>query len=261
MVARESLSKASFICLYLWRAHNDLTFGRKEWTPLEVIQVANKAFLEFSSANQVLGSSHTDVSIGFSHLSKWVSPPVGNVKVNCDATLPSDKSKGGVGVIFRDHSGFPLLARSFPSCFSSIIQGEVLAIRGALTIALEMGYEDIMVETDNRDAFLMVEGKKTPLWEVEDLVADVQRLVPSFSSVVFSCVPRAMNMVVDALARKALSLVCVTDWPHSIQWLHELCARKKISSRGQHYVNRKLWLAGPLSQEYKALADASVELT
>ncbi|XP_043689330.1 uncharacterized protein LOC122640247 [Telopea speciosissima] len=221
-VAHDSLSKASFIYWYLWRARNDLIFSGKERTPLEVIQAANKAFLEFSSANPVLSSSPFSGSVGLSRLGTWVPPPVGVIKANSDAALPADKSKGGVGVVFRDHSGSPCLARSIPSSFGCSIQGELLAIRYALTSALELGIDDLMVETDNMDAFLMVEGKKIPSWEVADLVVEVERLVPSFSSVVFSCVPRALNMVADALARKALSLVCATDWPYSIQWLHEL---------------------------------------
>ncbi|XP_043717788.1 uncharacterized protein LOC122665701 [Telopea speciosissima] len=51
-IAQESLSRASFICWYLRQARNDFVFNGKDWTPSEVILVAEKAFLEFFAANQ-----------------------------------------------------------------------------------------------------------------------------------------------------------------------------------------------------------------
>ncbi|XP_043704040.1 uncharacterized protein LOC122654127 [Telopea speciosissima] len=138
-------------------------------------------------------------------------PTVGVVKANCDATLTKDAAKGGLGVIFRDHTGVLLKVRSLPQLFGSIIQGEVMAIRSALVSALELGFNNLLVEFDSRDAIMFIEGRKSPGWEVEDLVADVARLKSSFSSIAFSFVPRAVNDVSDALARKALSLGYVTD--------------------------------------------------
>ncbi|XP_042483894.1 uncharacterized protein LOC122064251 [Macadamia integrifolia] len=45
-LARESFSRASFLCWYLWLAINDLVFNVKIWTPQEVITVAEKAYVD-----------------------------------------------------------------------------------------------------------------------------------------------------------------------------------------------------------------------
>ncbi|XP_043710093.1 uncharacterized protein LOC122658990 [Telopea speciosissima] len=146
-----------------------------------------------------------------------------NENKNCDAAFTAETSRGGLGIIFRDHSGVLVKARSIPLVLGSIIQGELLAIRDALLLALELGYDNLVVESDSLDAILFVEESKSSGWEVEDLVVDVTTLRTSFSSVIFSFVPRAMNCVSDALARKALSIGYRTDWPNSIRWLQDLC--------------------------------------
>ncbi|XP_043714777.1 uncharacterized protein LOC122663141 [Telopea speciosissima] len=212
---------------FLWRVCNEAIASgaslqlRKAWTPSEVLQMVDKAYEEFFSS--VL--KPMDRPINFDRSSPrdclhWSPPPVGSIKVNCDATLTKDAVKGGLGMVFRDHTRRLLNARSLPQLFGSIIQGELLAIRGALIYALELGYVKLAVESDSMDAILCIEGKKTPVWEVENLVADVIRLIPSFDSVVFSFVSTDMNGVSDALTRKALSLGCLT---HSIRWLQDLC--------------------------------------
>ncbi|XP_043691682.1 uncharacterized protein LOC122642306 [Telopea speciosissima] len=148
---------------------------------------------------------------------------VGFIKVNCDAALTVDLSKGGLGVIFRDHIGAVVKAGSIPQKLGSVIQGEIMAIRSAFIYALELSFDYLIVESDSRDAIAFCDGSKSPRWEVEDLVADVVRLKSSFSSISFSFIPRVMNGIPDALARKALSIGCIANWPNSIQWLQELC--------------------------------------
>ncbi|XP_043725560.1 uncharacterized protein LOC122672128 [Telopea speciosissima] len=227
-MAREAISKASFICWYLWRARNEQVFNGKTWDPSDVLQMADKAFVEFSNAVRFSGGASNSSSVGLGNDSShrcsfWTPLPMGSVKANCDAAFTAETSRGGLGIIFRDHSGALVKARSIPIVLGSIIQGELLAIRDALLLALELGYDNLVVESDSLDAILFVEGSKSPGWEVEDLVVDVTTLRTSFSSVIFSFVPRAMNCVSDALARKALSIGYMTDWPNSIRWLQDLC--------------------------------------
>ncbi|XP_043717635.1 uncharacterized protein LOC122665544 [Telopea speciosissima] len=226
-IATESLSRASFICWYLWCVRNDQVFNGKVWTPLDVLHTAEMAYQEFFNAalkSNALSETGVIGSMPGSRFngSQWSPPPVGVVKVDCDAAFIKDTAKGGLGVIFRDHTGAVLRARSIPIMLSSVIHGEIMAIRSALLLALDLGYKNLVVVSDSRDAILFIEGSKSPSWEMEGLVDDVVNLKSSFSSISFSFVPRAMNIVSDALARKALSLGCVTDWPNSIRWLQDL---------------------------------------
>ncbi|XP_043725962.1 uncharacterized protein LOC122672566 [Telopea speciosissima] len=204
-VAKIALSRASFLCWYLWRARNELVFSGKAWSPADIIQLAENAFIEFADANKSvapssLGGAYNSVSLN----QLWELPPAGFLKVNCDATSSASKNFGGLGVILRNHCGSALLARSIPTHFGSIIQGEILAIRNGVSAALEMGIENVMVESDNKEAIDFIKGTKIPAVEVEDLVRDILWLSEKFSSVSFSHIPRTMNSVSDALARKAL---------------------------------------------------------
>ncbi|XP_042487207.1 uncharacterized protein LOC122067419 [Macadamia integrifolia] len=88
-LACESLSRASFLCRYLWCARNGLVFNVKIWTPQEVITVAEKAYVEFTTTNT--RDHQQNVAMGGSihaPLEKWSTPAPGYIKVNCDATLP-----------------------------------------------------------------------------------------------------------------------------------------------------------------------------
>ncbi|XP_043705532.1 uncharacterized protein LOC122655400 [Telopea speciosissima] len=205
--AGESLARASFVYWYLWRARNELAFNGKSWTPVEVIAIAEKAFLEFSEAT---GSSAAN-----------------RIKANCNAALGKENSRGGLGIVFRDHTGSLKKAILVPLRLSSVLQGELMAIRTAVFVALEEGFTHLQVETDSMVAVELIhQSNSVPPTDVVNILSDIHRLSASFSSIVFSCIPRDLNSVADTLARKALPLVCETDWPISILWLHDLCVNE-----------------------------------
>lgn len=81
-------------------------------------------------------------------LARWKKPPVGMVKINCDASV---KRNGfiGVGYIIRNSagdiigSGFNRLQGDF-----DVATAEAMAIRSAMTFGLEHGVEACIVEND-----------------------------------------------------------------------------------------------------------------
>ncbi|XP_043697105.1 uncharacterized protein LOC122647863 [Telopea speciosissima] len=128
-MAREAISRASFICWYLWRSRNEQVFNGKTWDPSDVLQMADKAFVEISNAVRFLGGVSNSSSVGLGNDSShrcsfWTPLPKGSVKANCDAAFTAETSRGGLGIIFRDHSGALIKARSIPLVLGSIIQGE-----------------------------------------------------------------------------------------------------------------------------------------
>ncbi|XP_043710408.1 uncharacterized protein LOC122659358 [Telopea speciosissima] len=192
-LARESLAKASFICWYIWRARNDMAHA-----PATSPTSNDKAC--------------------------WALPPVGVLKANCDAVLTKDKSRGGLGVIFRDHRGVQMKALSIPFHLSSVLQGEAAAVQSALIQALEDGHQRLQVEFDSKELLsFLLDPNRVPPSEAAIMIADVRRLVASFMSISFLCIPRDLNSIADTLARKALSIMCKIDWPLTIPWLHTLC--------------------------------------
>ncbi|XP_042519189.1 uncharacterized protein LOC122092967 [Macadamia integrifolia] len=216
---REVLSKTPFIMWYLWRARNDLCFTGKSWSPQEVIRVVEKAFLEFFStiAPPVASEAPTQQEPSTS------TSPIGVHKVNCDVAASSGYTKGGLKLIDRDHTGVQSKAVSIPHHFQSVCQGEALSIQNALTMALANGFSHLMVESDSKETtdYILDQNLVAPL-VMAPILTDIWTLSHSFDLISFCYIPRAQNVVADALARKALSLMCVIDWPESTPWLHDL---------------------------------------
>ncbi|XP_043714529.1 uncharacterized protein LOC122662888 [Telopea speciosissima] len=223
-LAKESLARAAFICWYIWRAHNDYVFGTKEWTSQEVILVAESAFLEYHKASaKGLQHNTTTTPLQPPHVSHWFPPPTGFVKVNYDAALKQGSLEGGIGLVFRSDVGRPLHALSAPLNFTSALQGETLAIRMAIAKAATLGITHLVVESDCKEAILYLQGSLMhPSLEAVVILNDVMRLCNSFTAVSFSSIPRDLNTVADTLARRALSSVCMTDWPISTPWLQDM---------------------------------------
>ncbi|XP_043714817.1 uncharacterized protein LOC122663178 [Telopea speciosissima] len=189
--ARESLSRASSIIWYLWRARNELAFHSKQWSPTKVISMAEKAFLEYadvwmpSRVGSAPSPSHNNTVLQRS----WTAPPSGFIKVNCDTALPVNSSKGGLGVVFRDHNGMQGRCVSIPHSFGTASQGELLTIHLALKLALESGFTQIQLESDCKEAVDFIHDQDRPplpillwCWLISEDLLPASLLSPFFVS-------------------------------------------------------------------------------
>ncbi|XP_042486770.1 uncharacterized protein LOC122066995 [Macadamia integrifolia] len=188
------------------------------------------AFLEFHSAAIVPNSSPvTSSTINTSEYGKWEAPPRGFVKANYDAAHPQGGISGGLGIIYRKHDGHLHKALSIPQPFASAIQGEALAIRTTLSQALGYGYTHLLIELDCKEIIDYIQDPRSfPPGEVAVVIEDVHKLCSSFASIFFHFIPRAINSIADALPRKALSIMCRTNWPITTPWLQDLCVDEAI---------------------------------
>ncbi|KAL6128688.1 hypothetical protein ACLB2K_072043 [Fragaria x ananassa] len=80
---------------------------------------------------------------------KWECPPSGRLKLNLDGAFKSDVV-GGAGVVFRDDK------REVKGCWSkkllylqSPLQAEALACRMGLAMAVQLGWKELLVESDS----------------------------------------------------------------------------------------------------------------
>ncbi|KAJ4955148.1 hypothetical protein NE237_011931 [Protea cynaroides] len=74
-------------------------------------------------------------------------PPASHVKVNTDAAWMESKP-GDVGFILRYSTWTSLVAVSKPACLSSIAYGEAMALREGFHSALEIGFNQIQLESN-----------------------------------------------------------------------------------------------------------------
>lgn len=80
---------------------------------------------------------------------------------------------------------------------------ELIAIKVALELAVQMRCHKIIVESDSELAIKFI-NKSLDVWsEVECTVVAIWDLIPFFSEVVFNFIPRNVNRVADKLAKWA----------------------------------------------------------
>ncbi|XP_075675111.1 uncharacterized protein LOC142644344 [Castanea sativa] len=156
----------------LWNRQNALHFGRPA-QPLSNISVVVGALLQEFIASQISENPCPQPSARH----QWHPPKPGFVKANFDAALFNHSNSARLGVIVRDWRGISLGALSTHTPLtSSVADMETLACLRSVQFAAELELQRVIVE------------------------------------VKFSYINRTSNLVVDTLAKKALSIVGCHVW-------------------------------------------------
>lgn len=94
-----------------------------------------------SPANRVPTVIHPDVE-------RWMPPPVGSYKINVDAAFAEKSRHSAFGVICRDANG--LVQWGFVDKMKSLsaFMSEALALKRALMLAMDMGHDKVIFETN-----------------------------------------------------------------------------------------------------------------
>ncbi|XP_043687745.1 uncharacterized protein LOC122638959 [Telopea speciosissima] len=190
-MAQDLFSQASFLLWYIWRARNDIIFKNKPWSPLEVIQMAEKAFVEFQLANNPPYSTHTLEPIRIldsisTH--SWIPPTPSWVKLNVDAAWSKGSKKGGLGNVIRNHFGHPFLAYSVGVNCDSAFIAEAVAIRSGLLLAARGDLKKVLVEPDCYSLIQQL-SSSDPELAIQSIHHDIVQLQKSFDDCSFSFVP------------------------------------------------------------------------
>ena len=139
---------------------------------------------------------------------QWRPPEQDLVKVNFDAALFKHKNSAGLGAIVQDWRGANLGALSMSVLLSSIVaELEALACLRAVQFAADLGLQLVIFEGDSTTIISAVSHGSSVLASFGNIIDDVRHLLPSFSVVSFNHVHHSGNVVADALAKKASSIV------------------------------------------------------
>lgn len=139
----------------------------------------------------------------------WKPPSLGFIKINVDATVFRSSDQFSVGLVGRDHVGAVLFAegRIMQGAFSSKT-AELFALREGLSMAIRMGWENVVVESDSVQAIKEVSDPS--LFSPDNPVAEqILSLGSSFVVVEFHHCNRKANQVAHELAR-----VCFRNGSH-----------------------------------------------
>jgi ribonuclease HI len=143
-------------------------------------------------------------------VSRWSPPPEGTVHINVDAARFSSSRRMGIGAVIRNHK------RECSIAWSELIQevtapdvAEALALRHAMSLAGEEGFDKLVIESDCLSLVQRVKSLEIDRSHVGVVVQDIKALVSGFSSVFFNHVYRHCNVAAHTLARSAEQFISV----------------------------------------------------
>ncbi|KAL5741835.1 hypothetical protein ACOSP7_028567 [Xanthoceras sorbifolium] len=129
---------------FLWRLRNQTIHGGKVLLPPCLWSRASAYYSDFQSAT-TSGLSNSSIPKQL-----WSRPPDGAFKLNVDASVISGLGCYGVGLIFKDDSGFPVLVKSqLCSGSISVEVAEARAVLEGVSLAVELAFFPLFVEYDS----------------------------------------------------------------------------------------------------------------
>ena len=138
---------------------------------------------------------------------KWTKPPIGWVKLNTNGTMYGNPVKVGGGGVLRSSSGDWIggFVRRIGSTSSTV--AELWALKDRLTMAKQMGIENICIEMDAELIVQLVSRPSMVNLMLEPLLSECRNLFQTFPSSSMAHVFREANGCADRLARMGAELV------------------------------------------------------
>ena len=171
---------------------------------------------KFSILSIIANASKVVSSPGVASEGKWTRPSPRQVKVNVDASFHADLCAGAIGVVMRDYQGSFIAATSkFIPHVASATMAEALAMKERLRLAITMGCNNIIAESDSLETIEACMGVET-WWNASAAIfADCVDMASTIGSVTYRHCIREANKAVHEVAR-----VCFHN-KDSCNWVDE----------------------------------------
>jgi hypothetical protein len=192
----------------LWTGRNARRLGRKVWEPGTAVRYISKLLEEMVMLKVPTRPAKPRLEV------KWQKPEVGWCKVNTDAAFDPASGAGSVGVVIRDEQGQVIVgaARWF-DLVPDVLTTEALAANEGLELTLEMGCDQVILETDCSTLKALLVTSEGMRSSIGDICFDISELGRSFVGFRVDSVSRDANSVAHCCAR----MVSATE--RSLFWL------------------------------------------
>lgn len=134
------------------------------------------------------------------------------MKFNVDGAFCSSSDHVGLGVILMDSAGSVMDGFCGSKVASSAFMTEAYALRMTTVMAISLGLENIVLESDCSELVDCVNNRLGGPWDCKVIVDDIVNLLGSVSSVKVCHVDRSLNKVANWLAKSSLRGMCPLDW-------------------------------------------------
>ncbi|XP_048630058.1 uncharacterized protein LOC106373575 [Brassica napus] len=191
----------AWICWNIWISRNQLTFQKRNFSPMETLSKAIKEARDWSLAQLPHQNPQTgNASIA---LDPTNDPP--QVRMYTDAAWNPLSKCAGLGWIIDDSGTTTTYSATSPFVASPLI-AETLALRAAMISANTVGITALCIYSDSLTLIKLVKKKGRNL-EIAGILNDIYLLCFKFNAIQFKHIPRADNNRADSIAKQALGLM------------------------------------------------------
>ncbi|XP_060960794.1 uncharacterized protein LOC133031329 [Cannabis sativa] len=129
---------------------------------------------------------------------KWNPPPEDWIKLNCDVRV--GRASMCTAIVARNHQGKVIRIHMTQLDFSDALCREAAACCSTISLAIDLGFKFIIIESDSRLAINVLNGKESH-WALENYASFCLRSTPSFISCNFMNISRHCNYAVHNVAK------------------------------------------------------------
>ncbi|XP_060969608.1 uncharacterized protein LOC133036862 [Cannabis sativa] len=190
---------------FLWTDRNTYIHGKPVLSSSQIWAKSAAYYCNFQQHSTIQNSP--TVSTAAATQSKWILPPLNELKMNVDAACDVSCNKIGVGIIVRNSSGQVVAAYS--KSLTGRYKSQEMEAKALLTGLDLAAHHNLLVNHLESDSLVLVNSincQHTAISSFGDLVLDIKNRLSYLSSVCVSYVKRDANQAAHGLAKQALVL-------------------------------------------------------
>ncbi|OMO66427.1 hypothetical protein COLO4_30555 [Corchorus olitorius] len=204
----------------IWKERCRCIHEKRTPNHVQVIHSSQRAIAEIEN---VLLTEEKSAQAKSSCPEKWEAPEPGWVKINCDGAQDSRTRNAGLGIVMRDSQSRIVGGFHREIKAKSPLIAEAMAIKEGLIRAKEKGFSKIVLETDCQIVQQCIQSKKHGHWEIDPILADINRLKGDFEQCKIKWICRNANGVADWVATLSRKRMCPQNWvnqPHPLWFMY-----------------------------------------
>ncbi|KAL4312016.1 hypothetical protein GQ457_01G003630 [Hibiscus cannabinus] len=163
----EDMNKTNIVLIPKVKNPNALVFEVESEHPIDVWNRASAAFEEFNSMSfsDSMQSNSSSSSHSFPSEGAWSAPPLGFLKVNCDAAFDPHSGRASTACVVRDGTGEIVKGSSISFLSGSASIAEAIAVRHGVLLAINEGWERVIFESDNKGVISRINSIMPNAWD------------------------------------------------------------------------------------------------
>ena len=139
------------------------------------------------------------------------------VKINCDGATFKEQKKSSIGVVIWDNNSLVMASMSklLPQQYTPL-EIETLAASSALEFVAELGFKQVILETDSQVLSNALRHNSPYLSPLGLLIDDIKCNASFFNQLLYSHVKREGNKVAHSLARYSICIFDFSIWIETV---------------------------------------------